>query len=94
MANILTRDIEHYVNEVAPSFVTPISNIESIKCARRADHTYMELVHEDSCVRYFDISSMEVSDVGIMICHIISNDPIKREIQDRVVKKEIRKLFK
>lgn len=88
------KEIEKYVNEIAAPFVEPINNIESIRCARRADHMYMELVHEDSYVRYFDISSMDISGIGMMIGHILANDPIKREIQDRVVKKEIRKLFK
>ena len=94
MTNLVSRKIEHYINDVVPFFLTPIDNIESVKCARRADRIYMEIVHEDSCVRYFDISSMDVSSIGIMICHIISNDPVKREIKDRMVKKEIRKLFK
>ena len=88
------KEIEKYVNEIAAPFVEPINNIESIRCARRADHMYMELIHEDSYVRYFDISSMDISGIGMMIGHILANDSIKREIHDRVVKKEIRKLFK
>lgn len=88
------KNIEFYVNEIASAFVNPINNIESLRFVRRADRMYIELVHEDSCVRYFDISGMDMSDVGIMISNIIANRPIKREIQDRVVKKEIRKLFK
>ena len=88
------KDIETYINDVVSNFVEPINNIESVRCARMADHIYMELVHEDSCVRYFDISYMDVSNIGIMIGHILSNDPIKREIQDRVVKKDVRKLFR
>ncbi len=88
------KQIEYYVNEIASAFVNPINNIESLKFVRRADRMYIELVHEDSCVRYFDISGMDMSSVGILICNIISNKPTKREIQDRLMKKEIRKLFK
>lgn len=88
------KNIEFYINEVASAFVNPINNIESLKFVRRADKMYIELVHEDSCVRYFDISGMDMSDIGILICNIVSNKPTKREIQDRLVKKEIRKLFK
>ena len=88
------NNIEYYVNEIASAFVNPINNIESLRCVRRADRMYMELVHEDSCIRYFDISGMDMSGVGILICNIVSNKPTKREIQDRLVKKEVRKLFK
>ena len=94
MSNMLYKDIEKYINEVVAAYLKPINNIESIKCVRRVDDVYMELVHEDSYARYFDISSLDVSSIGILIGHIVSNMPIKREIQDRVVKKEIRKLFK
>lgn len=94
MGNNFYKEIERYINEVAAMYLAPIDNIESIKCARRADNVYVELVHEDSCVRYFDISGMDMSSVGITICNIISNKAVKREIQDRVVKKEIRKLFR
>lgn len=88
------NNVEYYINEIASAFVNPINNIESLRCVRRADRIYMELVHEDSYVRYFDISGMDMSEVGILICNIVSNKPTKREIQDRVVKKEVRRLFK
>lgn len=88
------KNIEFYINEIASAFVNPINNIESLRCTRRADRMYLELVHEDSCVRYFDISGMDMSEVGILVCNIVSNKPTKREIQDRLMKKEIRKLFK
>lgn len=93
MSNTFYKDVEKYLDSVA-EFAEPIDNIESIRCARRADRLYIELVHEDSCVRYFDISGMDVSSVGILLCNIISNKPSDREIQDRLMKKEIRKLFK
>ena len=88
------NNIEYYVNEIASAFVNPINNIESLRCTRRADRMYMELVHEDSYVRYFDISGMDISKVGMTIGNILANNEIKCEIQDRVVKKEVRKLFK
>ena len=88
------KNIEFYVNEIASTFVNPISNIESLRFTRRADRMYIELVHEDSCVRYFDVSGMEMSEIGILICNIVANKSTKREIQDRLMKKEIRKLFK
>lgn len=94
MSNVMHRDIEQYVNETAAKFLTPINNVESVRCARRADNVFMELVHEDSYVRYFDISSMDISSIGMMIGRILSNEPVKREIQDRVVKKEVRRIFK
>ena len=88
------NNVEYYINEIAAAFVNPINNIESLRCVRRADHMYMELVHEDSYVRYFDISGMDISKVGMTIGSILANNGIKCEIQDRVVKKEVRKLFK
>ena len=94
MSSIFYRDTEKYINGIAAEFAEPINNIESIRCARRADKFYIELVHEDSCVRYFDVSGMNVSSIGILLCNIISNKPSDREIRDRLMKKEIRKLFK
>lgn len=94
MSNVNYREIEKYINETVAAYMTSIDNIESVQCVRRADKVYMELVHEDSCVRYFDISGMDKSKVGIMIGKIVANTQIDREIRDRLVKKEIRKLFK
>lgn len=94
MSNVFYSEIEKYVNDTAATFLEPINNIESLKCARRVDHVYIELVYEDSYVRYFDISSMDVSSVGMMLCHIVANEPISREIKDRLVKKEVRKIFR
>ncbi len=88
------NNVEYYINEIASAFVNPINNIESLKCVRRADRMYMELVHEDSYVRYFDISGMDISKVGMVIGNILANKAIEFEIQDRLVKKEVRKLFK
>lgn len=88
------NNIEYYVNEIASAFVNPINNIESLRCIRRADRMYMELVHEDSYVRYFDISGMDISKIGMTIGNILANNEIQCEIHDRVVKKEVRKLFK
>ena len=88
------NNVEYYINEIASAFVNPINNIESLRCVRRADRMYMELVHEDSYVRYFDISGMDISKVGMMIGSILANKGIKCEIQDREVKKEVRRLFK
>lgn len=90
----LYKEIEKYINETASNFLAPIGNIESIKCARRVDSIFMELVHEDSTTRYFDISSLDLSRIGLLIGHILSNDPISIEIKDRLVKKEVRRLFK
>lgn len=88
------KEIEDYVNEAVASYAVEINNIESIKCARLADKVYIELVHEDSKIRYFDITGLDISSVGIMIGCIIANAPINLEITDRETKKKIRKLFK
>ena len=88
------NNVEYYINEIASAFVNPINNIESLRCVRRTDRMYMELVHEDSYVRYFDISGMDISKVGMTIGSILANKAIECEIQDRLVKKEVRKLFK
>lgn len=88
------KEIEKYINETASNFVAPIGNIESIRCARRADAIFIELVHEDSTVRYFDITGMDISQIGITLCHILANDPTRTEIQNRLVKKEVRRLFR
>lgn len=88
------REIEDYINEDIAAYATQISNIESIKCARQNDHIYMELVHEDSAVRYFDVTSLDKSGVGILVGYIVANIPIRREIRDREVKKTVRKIFK
>ena len=93
-AQAMYKEIEKYINETASDFLTPISNIESIRCARRVDNIYVELVHEDSTIRYFDITSLDISSIGIMIGCIIANVPIKLEVTDRESKKEIRKIFK
>ena len=92
--NKFYSEIENYVNKTVAAYATKINNIESIRCARRSDRLYMELVHEDGYIRYFDISAMEISAIGIMIGYIIANKPIPNEIHDRVEKKQIRLLFK
>ena len=94
MTNNMYKEIETYICEIAAEFVLPIKNVESIRCARFGNNIYMELIHEDGCARYFDISGVSMSDIGLMITHILANDPIKREINDRLAKKEVRKLFK
>ena len=88
------RDVEDYINNKIAAYAYEISNIESVRCTRRSDRIFMELVHEDGDVRYFDCSSLDKSTVGIMFSHIIANDPISREIRDRKVKKEVRRLFR
>ena len=93
-AQAMYKEIEKYINETASDFLAPIGNIESIRCARRVDDIYVELVHEDSTVRYFDISSLDLSKIGLLIGHILANDPISIEIKDRNRKKEVRRLFK
>lgn len=93
MANARLKEIEDYVNVTIAEYVKPINNIESIRCARQVDHIYIELVHEDSYTRYFDISSMDLSSVGIIIGHIIANEKISFEIRDRAIKREVRKIF-
>lgn len=93
-AQAMYKEIEKYINETASDFLAPIGNIESIRCARRVDDIYVELVHEDSTVRYFDISSLDLSEIGLLIGHILSNNPIPIEIKDRNRKKEIRRIFR
>lgn len=99
MANTIGRSyraIEDYVNFSVAAYVMPISNIESVKCKRVAltDKTYLELIYEDGVIRYFDASGMSMSAIGIMIGHIIANQPIRYEITDKPTKREVRKLFK
>ena len=88
------RDVENYVNDIVAAYATRINNIESVRCARKNNNVYMELVHEDSCVRYFDLTSLDESNIGIMVGCIMANIPIKREITDRLDKKEVRKIFR
>ena len=91
--NKFLKEIEDYVNNDVAAYACKIDNIESIRCTRKTNNVYMELIHEDSTVRYFDISSLDVSSIGIMIGCIIANAPINLEIKDREQKKNIRKLF-
>lgn len=91
--NKFFKEIEDYVNDDVAAYACKIDNIENIRCARKADNIYMELVHEDSTVRYFDISTLDISSIGIMVGCIISNSSINLEINDREAKKEVRKLF-
>lgn len=93
-AQAMYKEIKKYINESASNFMAPIENIESIRCARRADAIFIEIVHEDSTVRYFDISSLDLSKIGLLIGHILSNNPIPIEIKDRNRKKEVRRVFK
>lgn len=88
------RDVEDYINNKIAAYAYEISNIESVRCTRRSDRIFMELVHEDGDVRYFDCSALDKSTIGIMFSHIIANDPVSREIRDRKVKKEVRRLFR
>lgn len=92
--NKFYSEIENYVNKTVAAYATKINNIESVRCARRSDRLYMELVHEDGCIRYFDISAMDASAIGIMIGYIVANKQIPNEVHDRVEKKQIRLLFK
>ena len=92
--NKFYSEIENYVNKTVAAYATKINNIESVRCARRSDRLYMELVHEDGYIRYFDISAMDTSAIGIMIGYIVANRKIPNEIYDRVEKKQIRLLFK
>jgi hypothetical protein len=88
------KEIEDYVNDIVAAYACEIDNIESIRCARKTNDIYMELIHEDSTVRYFDITELDISSIGIMVGCIIANVPIKLEVTDRESKKEIRKIFK
>lgn len=90
------KSIEDYVNFTVAAYLVPIGNIESIKCKRvgSLDKMYIELVHEDSDVRYFDATGMSMGSIGIMVGHIIANRPIRYEITDREAKREVRKAFR
>lgn len=92
--NKFFKEIEDYVNNDVAAYACKIDNIENIRCARKTNDIYMELVHEDSTIRYFDISSLDVSSIGIMIGCIIANAPVNLEVNDREKKKDIRKLFR
>lgn len=92
--NKFYSEIENYVNKTVAAYATKINNIESVRCARRSDRLYMELVHEDGYNRYFDISAMDESTIGIMVGYIVANKSIPNEIHDRNEKKQIRLLFK
>ena len=94
MSNRDFKDIEKYINEAVAAYATQIDNVESVKCERLVDKVYMEIIHEDSTTRYFDISSLDISKIGILVGYIVSNIPVSLEVKDRLVKKEIRKLFK
>lgn len=88
------REVEDYINNDVAKYACEISNIESVSSARQGDHIFMELVHEDSAVRYFDCTSLDKSNIGIMVGYIMANIPIRREIQDREAKKAVRKIFR
>lgn len=88
------REVEDYINNDVAKYACAISNIESVRSARKGDHVYMELVHEDSAVRYFDCTSLDRSNIGIMVGCIMANIPIRREIRDREAKKNIRRIFR
>lgn len=88
------KEIEDYVNHDVAAYACKIENIESIRCARKTNDIYMELVHEDSTVRYFDITELDISSIGMLVGAIVANVPIKLEITDREKKKEVRRLFK
>lgn len=92
--NKFFKEIEDYVNNDVAAYACKIENIENIRCARKTNDIYMELIHEDSTIRYFDISSLDVSSIGIMIGCIIANAPVNLEVNDREKKKDIRKLFR
>ena len=88
------KEIEDYVNNDVAAYACKIENIESVRCARKTNTIYMELVHEDSTVRYFDITELDVSSIGMLVGAIVANVPIKLEITDKEQKKAVRKLFK
>ena len=88
------KEIEDYVNNDVAAYACKIENIESVRCARKTNTIYMELVHEDSTVRYFNITELDISSIGMLVGAIIANVPIKLEITDREQKKAVRKLFK
>ena len=88
------KEIEDYVNNDVAAYACKIDNIESIRCARKTNNIYMELVHEDSTVRYFDITKLDISSIGILVGAIIANIHPTLEITDREQKKAVRKLFK
>lgn len=90
------EETERYVNEDISKYVEPIGNIESIACKHTGSvgSAYIELIYEDGYARYFDITGLSKSNIGIMVGHIIANKPIRNEIRDRKKVKEARKLFK
>lgn len=88
------KEIECYVNQTVAAYAVEIDNVESIRCARLNDSIYMEVIHEDSCVRYFDITGLNSSQIGLMVSYILSNIPVNREIRDREDKKRVRRLFR
>lgn len=88
------KEIEDYVNNDVAAYACKIENIESVRCARRTNDIFMELIHEDSTVRYFNITELDISSIGMLVGAIVANVPIKLEITDREQKKAVRKLFK
>lgn len=88
------REIEDYVNNTVAAYALPISNIESIKCVRQNDEIFMELVHEDSCARYFRLTGLDISGIGILVGRIIANRSVDREFRNRDEKKLVRRLFR
>ena len=88
------KEIEDYVNNTVAAYALPISNIESIKCVRKNDEIFMELVHEDSCARYFRLTGLDISGIGILVGRIIANRSVDREFRNREEKKQVRRLFK
>lgn len=88
------KEIEDYVNHDVAAYACKIENIESVRCARKTNDIFMELVHEDSTVRYFNITELDISSIGMLVGAIVANVPIKLEITDREQKKAVRKLFK
>lgn len=88
------REIEDYINNTIASFAREINNVESVRSARKGDHIFMELTHEDSTVRYFDCTAFNKSNVGLMFSHIMANDRVAQEITDREAKKSVRRIFR
>lgn len=87
--------VEDYVNATVGAYVVPIGGIESIKCKHRGStgDCFIEIIHEDGKARYFDATSMSMGSIGIMVGHIIANQPIRYELRDREAIREVRKLF-
>ena len=93
MDNKYYKELEMYVNTTVFNFLAPNKNFKSVLFKRHTAATYIRLVDVFGDSYYYNITSMNESEICDMICDIVAGKRVAQQITDRRIKREVAILF-